>query len=871
MAATALSKKELFSRLAEGHAAGVTVVTPNLRLAQVLRAEFDAFQGAQGLPVWEDADILPFGALVGRLHEDARYSGPAGAVPFLLSDAEERALWEAAIGESGAELLDPARAAAQCAEAWRLAHAWRIAGALGKFAGNDDHAAFAGWARRYLEHAAGDTDGARLPDLAKDHLPKKLKVLVAYAFDLLPPQTEDFFEACASRGIEIRACGPLRAASGPKRTSFKSPREELAAAAGWARGRLEAGAKRIGVVVPDLRERRREVVRVFSRAMQPGGHLPGAPKAAMAFNLSLGAPLAEYPLVHAALSILRLSLEEISFAEASRLIRSPFLGGAQSEMARRARLDAAIRKKLPARLTLPKLIGVAADCPGLRSILESLVPVSRSKSNDPRSPREWAQRFTALLDAAGFPGERALDSDEFQARAKFHETLGEFARLDRVWGKIPLGKAVSALRRQCAETLFQPETAGGPVQVLGILESAGLEFDCLWVSGLTEEAWPLAARHNPFLPVALQRKAGIPEASAETSLALDRRITEGWARAAAEVVFSSFERQDDREFSPSPLIAGAAEGGVEAPSVPKYRDAVFSNRVSETIPDGKAPSLSAGKVRGGTRVLADQAACPFRAFARWRLGAEGLEQPAPGPDAMARGQLLHVLMKEIWEKLKNSSSLSGDLENVIRKAAAVAVDEAGLEGRFAELERARLAKLAREWFEVERERGDFEVVSLEEKREISVSNLSLSGRIDRVDRLPDGSHLIIDYKTGSRLSPQMWLDARPEEPQLPLYAVSAKEDIGAVAFARLKTGEMRFMGFSRDKDAVPGVKQVHDWESLLSRWTSHLRDLAQGFAAGDARVDPKEGLKTCRNCDLHPLCRVHERIAALGGEGGEDE
>ena len=39
-----LSKADLFARLAEGHAARITVVTPNRRLAQTLMAEFDAFQ-----------------------------------------------------------------------------------------------------------------------------------------------------------------------------------------------------------------------------------------------------------------------------------------------------------------------------------------------------------------------------------------------------------------------------------------------------------------------------------------------------------------------------------------------------------------------------------------------------------------------------------------------------------------------------------------------------------------------------------------------------------------------------------------------------------------------------------------------------------
>ena len=90
--------------------------------------------------------------------------------------------------------------------------------------------------------------------------------------------------------------------------------------------------------------------------------------------------------------------------------------------------------------------------------------------------------------------------------------------------------------------------------MLGVLESAGLRFDCLWVSGLTDEAWPLTARPNPFIPIAAQKKAGIPQASAEASAALDQRLTDEWKRAAAEVVFSWPAKDKDKDLAPSPLI-----------------------------------------------------------------------------------------------------------------------------------------------------------------------------------------------------------------------------------------------------------------------------------------------------------------------------
>src|SRR6185436_4965665 len=135
-----LSKPDLFARLAEGHAAGVTIVTPNKRLSQALMAEFDLFQIDKQLTVWEAPDIL---------------------------------------------LKEPA--AQQCREAWRLLHQWRI----GTGGATEDATAFSSWSKEYQRNTAGEVDAARLPDLMAQHLGslKKPKLLVAYAFDVMPPQT----------------------------------------------------------------------------------------------------------------------------------------------------------------------------------------------------------------------------------------------------------------------------------------------------------------------------------------------------------------------------------------------------------------------------------------------------------------------------------------------------------------------------------------------------------------------------------------------------------------------------------------------------------------------------------------------------------
>jgi RecB family exonuclease len=273
-------------------------------------------------------------------------------------------------------------------------------------------------------------------------------------------------------------------------------------------------------------------------------------------------------------------------------------------------------------------------------------------------------------------------------------------------------------------------------------------------------------------------------------------------------------------------------------------------------------------VRGGTRVLSDQSACPFRAFVHHRLRAQKLEQPVDGLDARDRGTLVHHLMARLWTLLKNSSSLQEDLSPAIEDAAAFAVKELGLEGRFAALERARMARIAREWLDqVERKRKDFEVVAVEKEIAFKVAGLEFKGRIDRMDRI-DGGHVVIDYKTSRGMTPNHWKVPRPEDPQLPLYALNAGVSLAAVAFGKVRPGEMRYMGFSSKEKLIPEVRKAQSWEPMLRGWKEEAESLGAAFAAGEARVDPKRELQTCRYCDLHTLCRVYEKVNPLKEDEG---
>lgn len=937
-----IARPQLFERLARGHCARITVLTPNRRLAQALEAEFDRAQLARGLASWEAPDILPLPAFVDRAYEDALYAPGGGDLPALLSQAQEQLLWEEAVGAGdwGDKVLSKGATAALAAEAWNLAHEWRIESALDVWPGNEDSEAFAAWRAHYRRRTERDrlVDAARLPALVASFLGEGRitmpATIVLYAFDLMTPGQSDFLERCAAAGIEVLECEPERARSSPVRVELESPRQELELAARWARSRLEAkpaplakaeaakgkkkvvppgqgdlfaepappplgegrgeGARSIAVVIPDLQERRAEVVRIFSRMLGAQG-----------FNVSFAPPLCAAPLVDAALAVLEIAGGAIAFDRASRLLRSPFIAGAESEMAVRARLDLALRRKAPATLSLAKLRGLVGNesarkpglaCPRLLKALDQLIEAS--KSAGPASPHDWARRFTAQLHAVGFPGERVLDSSEYQTLAKWREALSTLAMLGSVAPSWSAPEARGRVHRLASETTFQPASGAAPVQVLGVLESAGLAFDHLWVCGLTDDAWPLATRPQPLLPPALQRKAGIPQATPERSFAVDAALTAAWREAAPEVVFSSARADGDRELLVSALAAEVPLVDAAALAIPTYaslRDALFAAGrqpgAMQRRRDVPAPP-HAGVAKGGTNILVDQAACPFRAFAHHRLAAREMERPEPGLGPPERGQLLHAMMAHLWRRLKDQATLDATdpatLDALIAEAAAAAVDSVKsrtpgpLEGKFAELERERLAQIAKEWLDIERKRPPFEVVKIEEPMQLFAGELQLAGRIDRMDRLVDGGGLaVIDYKTGANSSTMLWLGERPDDCQLPLYALAAAdEDVRAVAFARLKVGNLGFAGFSREKNLLPGVgpvqgravknREIGSWEEMVASWRAETEKLGTEFLSGRSPVDPKNKLSTCDRCDLQPLCRVHERIGTLD-EGDLEE
>jgi RecB family exonuclease len=134
-----------------------------------------------------------------------------------------------------------------------------------------------------------------------------------------------------------------------------------------------------------------------------------------------------------------------------------------------------------------------------------------------------------------------------------------------------------------------------------------------------------------------------------------------------------------------------------------------------------------------------------------------------------------------------------------------------------------------------------EVLHTEQWFDVQIAGTKVAGRIDRMDRAPDGSVNIVDYKTGKARSQE---DA-DESLQLSIYALAASEKwgyrVGALVFHNLEGN-------------VPVFSKRTDFQ--LEEARERVLAVVRGIAAGNFKPKPDF---YCNFCAFRGLCPAREK------------
>jgi probable DNA repair protein len=671
-----------------------------------------------------------------------------------------------------------------------------------------------------------------------------------YGFDEWTPAQQSLIAQWEALGVTIERMQQLSKQGKAYKVIAADANDEMYRAALYAKSVHERG-ETMAIVVPQLQEQWGFVEHQLAEVFNPGFYFPGNADHAIAYNISSGASLDKQPIIYALLETFNTLDKETSIQTWSNLLHSPFLRGGCTEAALRAAFDMKLRDHQLLTLPLETVRAHYAIPPVFATQCEQVNVFRQSLSS--RSMREWMIWLKSWMDLWGWSQERTLNSAEYQCVDTLHEVIPALYALDALESSYSLRAFIDALYALLKSTLFQTETQDKPIQVLGLLEAAGLSFDHVWVIGLTADNNPAKAMPHPFIPTQLQVSHDMPHSTPERELRVAKRLLERLITGADHVILS-YAAQDEKGEPQleSPLIATFPVEAFTALTPERMPIMIAQAKDLHAYEDWVGLPLIDKHLKGGSAVLRDQAACPHAGYLKHRLLARSPKPPVIGLSLSQQGTVIHRVLERIWQALQSRANLmkldDESLTNEVTQHIQDVLDEwtPSLSSFNKSIELKRILESVNAWLMFEKLRDDFTVQSLEKKVDITLGELKLTLSMDRVDQV-DGNHLyLMDYKTGEA-SVKDWEPPRMNEPQLPLYAAMMDPPPVGMAFARLKKNSIGLEGVGGDES----------WDNLLVRCRDDLMMLSNEVLAGYGATTPKYDRQTCKQCELAPGCRFH--------------
>ncbi|CAN5853620.1 hypothetical protein BH11PSE13_BH11PSE13_33950 [soil metagenome] len=460
-----------------------------------------------------------------------------------------------------------------------------------------------------------------------------------------------------------------------------------------------------------------------------------------------------------------------------------------------------------------------------------------------RALGDWLRGLRELLKAAGQWDALAAD----MAGAKVITALwlddaasdgGEFDS-----ARHTLAEFTAWVRDVLEDGSFKPPTGGqqSQVVVLPLHQLLGREFGAIVMPGCDDRRLPASPEPPGNWSKAQRAELGLPSREA-----LEAAQRAAWAAVLRNPSCELLWRQSDASgepVRPSPLVQALQfDHAANVATDPRTVREVPLNPTPRPMPVGALLPIE----NISTSVYDDLRRCPYRFFAMRQLGLRSADELDAEVDKRDFGNWLHAVLGYFHEALQETPTNDLDLRKaMLASAQASATLEFGLS-------KAEFLPFAAAWPAVrdgylswlsKHEADGTVFVEAEPWKEQSLGRLKLVGRLDRIDRSPDGRAFVIDYKTESAAKTKDRIKDPTEDTQLAFYAALVADDTLRAAYGNV--GEKSSGTQTVEQDEVVDAR-----DALVAGLIDDFARIAEGAAL------PALGEGTvCEHCAARGLCR----------------
>ena len=444
------------------------------------------------------------------------------------------------------------------------------------------------------------------------------------------------------------------------------------------------------------------------------------------------------------------------------------------------------------------------------------------------------------------------------------ELWEEFTACDMSAIGCPDRVAVPAILAELfGRAVVRPPYGGHPrVAIFGLLEARMQQADLVICCGLNEGTWPQIAQPDPWLAPAIRRHLGLATLDRNIGLSAHDLST---ALGTGHVLLTRAKR--DRG---GPTVASRFLLRIKAFLGDRLETETtalaLASRIDAPTERGKfaerpkpLPNADQRRVDMSVTDFDQLKSDPYSFYAKRILGIRVLEPVNAEPSYAWRGTLVHDVLEK-WFKEDQC-----DPDRLIERAEALLTNDT-LDPTMRALWQPRMAAglrwIAHETQRLQDEEGR-ELVIAEERGQIELSGIKITGRADRIDRLADGSLTIIDYKTGGA----------PKPPQatagfaMQLGLVGLLAERGAVKNVSGGAGRFEYWSLAKNKGdfghiSQPTSKKLGDSHIEASSFVAFIKTQAEEALAkwilGNAAFTAKLRPEYANYEDYNQLMRLQE-------------